>query len=44
MENLIVLLVIGLIVAIAIYKVVTDIKNGVKCSGCPDSKKCNCEH
>ncbi|HSR03385.1 MAG TPA: FeoB-associated Cys-rich membrane protein [Proteiniclasticum sp.] len=41
MENLIVLLVIGIILAAAIMKVVKDKKNGIKCSGCPQSKVCS---
>lgn len=44
MANFIVLFIIGLIVALAVFKIVKDVKNGVKCSGCPDSKQCNCEH
>lgn len=41
MENILVLLVIGTIVFLAIHKVVRDRKNGVKCSGCPQSKICS---
>ncbi|MFH5834973.1 FeoB-associated Cys-rich membrane protein [Proteiniclasticum sp. C24MP] len=41
MENLIVLLVIGMILAAAVMKILKDRKNGVKCSGCPQSKVCS---
>ncbi|NCC78440.1 MAG: FeoB-associated Cys-rich membrane protein [Clostridia bacterium] len=41
MENIIVLLVIGLMLAAAVMKILRDRKNGVKCSGCPQSKVCS---
>jgi len=41
MENILVLLVIGTIVFLAVHKVIRDRKNGVKCSGCPQSKICS---
>ena len=41
MDNIIVLLVIGLILAAAVMKILKDRKNGVKCSGCPQSKTCS---
>jgi hypothetical protein len=41
MENIIVLLIIGLILAAAVMKILLDRKNGVKCSGCPHSKVCS---
>ncbi len=40
MINLIILLIIVVIFALAIGKIVKDKKNGVKCSGCPASKNC----
>lgn len=43
MENILVLLVIGFILSGAVYKVIKDRKNGVKCSGCPQSKVCSAE-
>lgn len=41
MGNMIVLLVIGIILAAAVMKIVKDKKNGIKCSGCPQSKVCS---
>jgi competence protein ComGC len=41
MENIIVLLVIGIILAAAVVKVLKDKKNGIQCSGCPHSKVCS---
>jgi len=40
-ENMIVLLVIGIILVSAVMKIVKDKKNGIKCSGCPQSKVCS---
>ncbi len=39
--NIIVLLIIVSIVGMAIRKIYTDRKNGIKCSGCPMSKDCS---
>jgi hypothetical protein len=41
LENILVFLVIGAIVIGAIAKIKIDKKNGVKCSGCPNSKNCS---
>ncbi|MDC7241193.1 MAG: FeoB-associated Cys-rich membrane protein [Spirochaetales bacterium] len=34
--------VILLVISLAVWKIVRDKKRGVKCSGCPDSGKCDC--
>lgn len=41
MGNLIVILIIGLIVGVSIWKVVSEKKKGVKCIGCPHGKSCS---
>lgn len=41
MVNGIVIAIIGIIMALAIYKIVIDKKKGVRCSGCPDSGRCS---
>lgn len=41
MENIIVLVVIFLILTAAALKILKDRKNGIKCSGCPQSKVCS---
>lgn len=41
MANVIVVLIIVLIISLALFKVIKDKKNGVKCSGCPHSKTCS---
>ena len=41
MGNIIVVIVIGIILASAVVKIVRDSRNGVKCSGCPQSKVCS---
>ena len=38
--NIIVLMIIGGIVGLSVWKISKDKKNGVKCSGCPYSKTC----
>ena len=38
--NIIVLSIVFVIVVAAIFKIVIDKKNGVKCSGCPSSNTC----
>ena len=40
MGNIIVLMIIGAIVGLSVWKISKDKKNGVKCSGCPYSKTC----
>lgn len=44
MENIIILLVVGLIVGCAAGYIYKEKKKGVKCIGCPDSATCggNC--
>ena len=41
MDNLILLLVIGLILGLAVGYVYKSKKRGVKCIGCPDAKGCS---
>ncbi len=42
MENIIVLLVIIVIIALAISKIVSEKKKGSKCIGCPHSQNGSC--
>lgn len=41
MTNIIVSLVILLLIAVAIYKLVSDKRKGKTCTGCADSGKCS---
>ena len=41
MENIIIVLVIGLIVGLAAGYIYKAKKRGVKCIGCPDAKHCS---
>ena len=41
MTNMIVSLVIMVILALAIFKIVSEKRKGVKCIGCADSGKCS---
>ncbi len=40
MDNFIVIAIIVVILALAIFYIVRAKKNGVKCIGCPDAKTC----
>ena len=41
LNNIIVFLMIAAMVAGAVIKIAIDKKNGVRCSGCPNSKACS---
>ncbi|WP_422487143.1 FeoB-associated Cys-rich membrane protein [Gudongella sp. DL1XJH-153] len=39
--NIIVLFIIAAVIGLSVWKITSDKKNGVKCSGCPYSKTCS---
>ncbi|MFV0520310.1 MAG: FeoB-associated Cys-rich membrane protein [Lachnospirales bacterium] len=41
MGDFIVLAIIAVLIIVAVLKIYSDRKNGVKCSGCPHSKVCD---
>ncbi len=43
MENLIIIVVIVAILALASFKIIKEKKAGAKCIGCPNSKQCDCD-